>query len=207
MNYLARKTSIPVSRVLHLNLVVGHPLGVYMLLEKIPGVKLATIFSSLTGSEQEDLVAQVARWTIELFRHRFDAIGSLFSSNSDDFHVGTIVRLPFYIDGRNKLQLDRGPFSTAREYFLACAQRELCARTQSTQNTSDNYQRDVEDARFTIKRSMMLLSNAIRGCNGLDDDDPELQPFSLSLADLDLSKIYVSPKEPSHIVQSSFPTN
>ncbi|KAF8490288.1 hypothetical protein JB92DRAFT_3085199 [Gautieria morchelliformis] len=173
MNYLARKTSIPVSRVLHLNLVAGHPLG-------IPGVKLATIFLSLTGSEQEDL----------LFRHRFDAIGN-------DFHVRPIVRLPFYIDGRNKLQLDRGSFSTAREYFLACTQRELCARTQSTQNTSDNYQRDVEDARFTVERSMMLLSNAIRGCNGLDDDNPELQPFSLSLADLDLSKIYVSPR--SHL--------
>lgn len=34
MDYVATKTSIPVSRVLHLNLDAQHPLGVYMLLEK-----------------------------------------------------------------------------------------------------------------------------------------------------------------------------
>lgn len=69
------------------------------------------------------------------------------------------------------------------------------------QDVSDNYQRDVEDARFTVERSMVLLLNAIRGCRGLDDEDPELEPFSLSLADLNLSKIYVSAEDPSHIVR------
>ena len=143
---------------------------------------------------------------MELFQHRFDAIGSLYSSKTDEFHVGPIVRPLFYINGRDKLQLDRGPFPTARAYFVACAQRELdCARTQSTQDTSDNYQRDVEDARFTAERSMVLLLKAIRGCRGLDDEDPELKPFSLSLTDLDLSKIYVSATDPSRIVCFSDP--
>jgi hypothetical protein len=143
---------------------------------------------------------------VELFQHRFDAIGSLYSLKGDGFHVGHIVRPSFYVNGRDKLQLERGPFPTSRAYFVACAQRELdCARTQSTQDTSDNYQRDVEDARLTVERSMMLLLNAIRGCRGLDDDDPELAPFSLSLVDLDLSKIYVSPEDPSRIVRLSQP--
>ena len=35
MTYVASRTSIPVSRVLHLNLQTDHPLGVYMLLEKV----------------------------------------------------------------------------------------------------------------------------------------------------------------------------
>ncbi|KAF8575165.1 hypothetical protein K439DRAFT_1545511 [Ramaria rubella] len=201
MNYVAAKTSIPVARVLYLNLQTDHPLGVHMLLEKVPGVKLSTIFPDLTGFEQDLLVGQIARWTIELFRHRFDAIGSLYSSQTDEFHVGPIVRPSFYVDGRDKLMLDRGPFSTTREYFIACAQREIdSARTQSAQDTSDKYQRDVEDARFTVERSMVLLLNAIQGCRGLDDEDPELSPFSLSLTDLDLSKIYVSATDSTHIV-------
>jgi hypothetical protein len=35
MNYVAARTSIPVPRVLHLNLNPEHPLGVYLLLEKV----------------------------------------------------------------------------------------------------------------------------------------------------------------------------
>lgn len=141
---------------------------------------------------------------MELFQHRFEAIGSLYSSKTDNFRIGDIVRPSFYVNGRDTLQLDRGPFPTARAYFVACAQRELdCARTQSSQDMSDNYQRDVSDARLTVERSMMLLLNAIRGCRGLDDEDPELAPFSLSLAGLDLSKIYVSTEDPSRIVRFS----
>lgn len=212
MNYLASKTTVPVPGILHISTQSDHALGMYMLLEKIPGIKLSTIFSTLEVTRQDLLVTQIAKWTIELFKHRFAAVGSLYSSHSAsaspqelEYHVGAVSRPPFYVDGRDKLQIDRGPFSTARAYFIACAQREIdCARTQSTQDTSDMYQRDVEAARFTVERTMALMFKAIEGCKGLDDEDPELKEFSLSLVDLDLSKIYVSPEEPSKIVSLPF---
>ena len=138
---------------------------------------------------------------MELFKHRFDSIGSLYTSEDLGFQIGPICRPSFYVTDRGKLYLERGPFKTVREYFLACAQRELdCARTQFAQDTSDTYQQDVEEARFTVERSMELLVKAINGCKGLDDDEPETNKFSLSFMDLDLTKIYVSQQDPTKIV-------
>lgn len=164
---------------------------------------MSTIFSNLSSTVQDTIVEQIATWMMELFQHRFSAIGSLYL-NEDDFSVGQICQSSFYTNGRDKLDLNRGPFVTVRDFFLACAQRELdCARTQSIQDASDKYQKDVEDARFTVERSMALLTTAIAGCQGLDEEDPDTKEFSLSLSELNLTKIYVSPENPMNIVSGT----
>ncbi|KIJ52533.1 hypothetical protein M422DRAFT_43378 [Sphaerobolus stellatus SS14] len=205
LKYISEKTSIPVPRILHISLQSDSSVGNYILLEKIPGVKLSTIFSTLRPDQQDAIVARIAEWTFELFKHRFSAIGSIYSNADSEFTIGPICRPAFFVMGRGCLDLDRGPFSSARDYFMACAQRELdCARTQVSQGTSVTYQRDIENARFTVERSMTLLIRAIQGCKGLDDEDPETKEFSLSLTELDLSKIYVSLEDPTQMVSLPF---
>lgn len=148
---------------------------------------------------------QIARWSIELFKHRFDSIGSLYvkdeTSDNHTFFVGPISHPLFYGEDRGSLPLDRGPFQNSRAYFKACQQRELdSARTQCPQDTSDIYQKNVADARFAVERCMTLLGQAIDRCQGLAEDDAAFNELSLSIAEFDLSKIYVASDTPSLIV-------
>lgn len=148
---------------------------------------------------------QIAHWTIELFKHRFNSIGSLYVKEVPDgqeFVVGPISHPLFYGEDRGHLSLSRGPFQDSKAYFRACQQRELdFARTQCPQDTSDTYQKNVADARFTVEKCMTLLGRVIDGCRGLGEEDPALNELSLSMAGMDLNKVYVAPETPSLIVR------
>lgn len=136
---------------------------------------------------------------IELFRHRLSKIGSITDESGD---VGPVSSKLFYNEGRSRLSLDRGPFSSARAYYLACAQRELDAcRMLFAQDAPPSYQRDLEDSRLMVERITGLLCDLTNRCHGLDDDDPEMAPFSLDIHDLALKDIVVSPEDPTNIVR------
>ena len=166
------------------------------------GLCLDSIFTTLSSFEQNAIVAQIAQYMLEVFRHhRFDKIGALKSSEDAAVEVGSVALPSFYIDGRSSLTLDRGPFDSARAYYLACAQRELdCSRVLFVQDASPAYQRDLEDARLQIERIVGLLHDLIVRCQGLDGDDPVFAPFSLDIHQLSLKSIFVSPDDSSKIV-------
>jgi len=129
------------------------------------GVNLQTIYADLPVDTKEKIVASLATYMAEVFKHRLDGIGSLEFSRTSGFpdievshfvqiyvvivqraehhcmKVGQITSDPFWIDGRSELKLDRGPWKTARDYFDACAQRELdvSARQDRAQTGSLTY--------------------------------------------------------------------
>ncbi len=138
---------------------------------------------------------------LSLFTHRFSSIGSLVSDADGTYSVGPIVRRPFYEGGRAQFNLDRGPFRTAKAYYLACAQRELdCSRTLFVQSASPSYQKDLEDSNLQVERCVGLLSDLVNRCEGLDDDDPVLAPFSLDIHDIGLKNILVASDDHTRIV-------
>lgn len=164
-----------------------------------------TVFPKMTPSELDIIVASLARWMLELFAHRFASIGSLTTDKDRSFVTGPIVRRPFFADGRAQLTIDRGPFPTARAYYLACAQREIdCSRALFVQSASPSYQQDLEESRMQIESCVGLLSDLIGRCDGLDDDDVELAAFSLDIHDIGLKNILVSPDDYSKIVRDPY---
>lgn len=168
---------------------------------QVLGVPMDILFPSLSPSEQDLLIAQIAKWAIRLFRHRFESIGSLYANSEDGFMVGRIVKPSFFSEGRAHLPIDRGPFTTAKDYLLACAQREIdCARMLISQDASVAYQRDVEDCRLQVEQIMSLMADLIEKCKGLDDDDPELAPFSLDFHQLGLKNFVISESVPRRFV-------
>ncbi|OBZ72085.1 hypothetical protein A0H81_07592 [Grifola frondosa] len=202
MRYVADRTHIPVPqiRAFRLNTSEDRSTTPFVILEKPSGVPLDTVIFSLSPFEQNAIVAQMARWTLEIFKHRFDAIGSLFMDEAGDYRVGPLARRPFYVDGRAKLALDRGPFRTAKAYYTACAQREMdCSRVLFVQDAPPTYQRDLEDTRLTVERIVGLMCDLTDQCQGLDDGDPEVAPFSLDIHDIGLKDIYVSSANRSQI--------
>ncbi|KAI0671775.1 hypothetical protein C8Q78DRAFT_973298 [Trametes maxima] len=199
--YLSQHSSLPVARVLAFRdyaEVNGSTNDCFALYEKPAGVLLDTIFSKLTTKQQDKIVADLARWIVELFGHRFDKLGSLINGAGE---VGPTSSKPFLAEGRSRFGLDRGPFTTARAYYLACAQRELDAcRMLFAQDAPPSYQRDLEDSRVIVERIAGLLCDLTNRCHGLDDDDPAMAPFSLDIHDIGLKDIFVSRENPTEIV-------
>lgn len=189
-------------------------------MSQAPGVKLESIFDRLSQDTQDALVAQIARFMLEISHHHFSSIGSLQflrtsptppsspSPLAEPFQierstvVGPLTHPSFYVDGRVSIPLDRGPFPSSRKYFEACAQRELdSSRALFTQGAPEAYQRELEDGQLLVERCVSLMHNIIPHCQTLDDGDAELANFSLDLHELGLQRVFVNPDDPAQIVR------
>ncbi|CDO68951.1 hypothetical protein BN946_scf185000.g94 [Trametes cinnabarina] len=69
-----------------------------------------------------------------------------------------------------------------------------------TQDAPQSYQRDLEESRLMVERIAGLFCDLTNRCQGLDEDDPEMAPFSLDIHNLALKNIFVSPDDPTKIV-------
>jgi hypothetical protein len=190
---------------------------------QVPGVRLDTIFDDLPAETQDSLVAQLAHFMLEASRHSFPAIGSIALSQpaaaaaaapslapTDPATVpplGPLTHPCFYVDGRNSLALDRGPFPTARAYFLACAERERAATralfASGGSAAGADYQALLTDTHALVERAVALLVELVRRCDGLDGADAELARYALDLHELGPKNIIVAPEEPTRIVRLS----
>ncbi|KAI9440028.1 hypothetical protein H4582DRAFT_1569176 [Lactarius indigo] len=210
MKFVHERTSIPVPKILAYELDQSHPLGAHILLEKVSGgVRLDTIFDDLPAEAQNSLVTQLAHFMLEASRLSFPAIGSIIlpqSSAADPAAVpplGPLTHPCFYVDGRNALSLDRGPFPTARAYFLACAERERAATRAlftSGAPAGAEYQALLADTHALVERAVTLLIELVRRCEGLDGADAELARYALDLHELGPKNIIVAPDEPTRIL-------
>ncbi|GBE85653.1 hypothetical protein SCP_0801730 [Sparassis crispa] len=82
MEYVATYTRIPIPRVLHFSAevdpLVGSP---YILMSKVDGVPLSTLWDDMTDDHREIVLRQVVDILLELSTHRFDWIGALFKGD------------------------------------------------------------------------------------------------------------------------------
>ena len=189
------------------------------------GVRLDTIFEDLPAESQDALVTQLAHFLLELSHLSFSAIGSIALPRSADPSLpsspppspsppsappalpplGPLTHPCFYIDGRTALSIDRGPFPTARAYFLACAERERAAtRALFTQGApaGAEYQALLDETQAIVERAVTLLIELVRRCEGLDGADPELGRYALDLHELGLKNIIVARDDPTRIVRA-----
>ncbi|KAH9178246.1 hypothetical protein EDB89DRAFT_2064029 [Lactarius sanguifluus] len=191
MKFVHEQTSIPVPKILAYELDQSHPLGAHILLEKVSG--------------------GLAHFMLEASRLSFPAIGSIVlpqSPAADPAAVpplGPLTHPCFYVDGRNALSLDRGPFQTARAYFLACAERERAAtRALFTSGAGApagaEYQALLADTHALVERAVTLLIELVRRCEGLDGADAELARYALDLHELGPKNVIVAPDEPTRIL-------
>ncbi|KDQ57328.1 hypothetical protein JAAARDRAFT_35953 [Jaapia argillacea MUCL 33604] len=200
INYIKAGTSLPVPTIIAFDTSSTNGVGPYIITEKIIGVNLESMFSKLTPFQRHAVVAQIAEWMIELSHHRFEAIGGLVCQDST-YYVGPATGAAFFVDGRANLPLDRGPFTTARAYYQACAQRELdCSRVFLSQDTSLEYQRHLEDSRVQVERSVSLMLELISRCPDLDEDPPSPAPFGIDLHSVKLKDLFVTAENPSRII-------
>ncbi|KAL6310265.1 hypothetical protein BKA93DRAFT_906697 [Sparassis latifolia] len=82
MEYVATYTRVPIPRILHFSAevdpLVGSP---YILMSKVDGVCLSTLWDSMTDDNREIVLRQVVDILLELSNQRFDRIGALFKGD------------------------------------------------------------------------------------------------------------------------------
>ncbi|KAI0288020.1 hypothetical protein BC826DRAFT_916328, partial [Russula brevipes] len=187
---------------------------------QVSGVRLDTIFEDLPAESQDALITQLAQYMLELSHLSFPAIGSIAlsklscdpSTPPTPVSVSASPALPllgplthpcFYVEGRTALSIDRGPFPTARAYFLACAERERAAtRALFTQGApaGAEYQALLAETQTIVERAVTLLVELVRRCEGLDSADPELARYALDLHELGPKNIVVAQDDPTCIL-------
>jgi len=161
------------------------------------------VWNELEDFQQDLIIGQIARWMMELLKHFFPKIGSLYpvEDKPGGVQVGPIIQPLFYANGRSEHKLDRGPFSSARDYLSGCALRELdSTRLMFSQDTSKEYQERYQQEKINVERSMTLFEELIQRCPGLDEGDLEMAPFSLDMHKIGLKNFTVKDEDYSRVV-------
>ncbi|CAG8740698.1 5976_t:CDS:2, partial [Racocetra persica] len=106
MKYVRLNMNIPVPKIYYWNSSIYNPVGAeYILMERLPGRRLCKSLKKLT----------------------FSRIGSIFfdGKSNDQFKIGQVVEIDFFVNGRATLSMDRGPFNTTKEYVLAAIRNQI----------------------------------------------------------------------------------
>ncbi|KAL0958450.1 hypothetical protein HGRIS_000592 [Hohenbuehelia grisea] len=126
MQWVRAHTDIPIPAILFTCTDPTNPVGAaYMLMEKSVGHSLSKVWDTISQTQKDKLIAQLAQINVTLMKAcSFKQIGSIFSVDGA-FSIEPIVPSCFPWVFRRDLGLDRGPWASEREYLGACATREL----------------------------------------------------------------------------------
>lgn len=130
MQYLTSHTSIPVPRVIRYSVDadgggVGSP---YMLMTKVDGVSLYSIWDDMDDAKREIVLRQVVDILLELASHRFNKIGVLSKRECDgdsneSWYISPIVNSPD--DPSYSQAMPSTTFNSSIDYSLAYANAYL----------------------------------------------------------------------------------
>ena len=134
MQYVRAHTSVPVPRIIHHSVEVdsggvGSP---YIIMTKVDGVALSSIWDDMEESKREIVLRQVVDILLELASQRFDKVGMLFQQESDSKNAWYIM--PYVQVGPSTLDPDdtsvqwqalSKTFTSVIDYWLAYANTKL----------------------------------------------------------------------------------
>ncbi|KAL9601964.1 MAG: hypothetical protein Q9219_002188 [cf. Caloplaca sp. 3 TL-2023] len=150
LDFLRNILGIPVPRIIKWSsreLASSNPVGAeYMLMERMPGRQLSDVWPNMSQAQRFGLVKSVVEIEKKLMGAKFSRYGSIFYRNdrtndpqavestilaapegkdTSRFTLGPVVHPVFWIDEKSELDIDRGPWNTAEEYFRAVASCEI----------------------------------------------------------------------------------
>lgn len=173
MEYVRLKTKIPVPRVHHYDLTSENILcRPYILMDYLPGKPLSSCFDDLTQPKLRNIVKRWAEYTMELSKHQFPEIGSLFKEENN-FVIKKL--LPNEV---THLYDHRGPFRSVADYLFSMS--AIKKHAIASQNTNPHRYQDF--LRSTLLESLIPMFILPEHLNG---------PFVLSHRMFDMNSILV----------------
>jgi aminoglycoside phosphotransferase len=207
LSYIREQTSIPVPRVVAHSSTAENELGFeWVLMEKVPGVSLKSVWREMDMETKERETRVIARYVKQLRDQcSFDVIGNLYFREDipdktvrtvpvmdDRFVIGPTVTAFMFAGGR-KLRLPRnlGPYSNDAEYTaaLADAEAEDIRFLQSPEARAyDDFDEDLAEEASEI----MEAWGELQGVRATLFPS-HLRSFAPSHHDLSLSNVLVDP--------------
>lgn len=123
MKWLRRNTETPVPEIYAYSDGTGVGEGVeknelefeWILMEMMAGEPLEKKWRSMDEESKFRIVGKIAEYSVQLFRHQFEGIGSIY--DEEDGKIGEIVARDFFWGARIGMKVPRGPFKSAREWY------------------------------------------------------------------------------------------
>ncbi|KAL4905221.1 hypothetical protein BDW74DRAFT_185269 [Aspergillus multicolor] len=227
MDFLRNVLHLPVPRVYAWSSrATENPVGAeYILMEKQPGIMLSEVWYSLKGKQRAQLVLLIVDFEKTVAATKFTGYGSLYYKedllSSDDsqssplyvdhtgksvqstkFAIGPTNHRAFFNFGKGSLAIDRGPWSSAVEYVVAVAKREIASAKAGLRYTLMPEGRFYGPRQYqpTIAKKLSTLQNYLQVASYTLPENTASHALVLWHGDLNAQNIFVDPNEPTRIL-------
>ncbi|KAL8766864.1 MAG: hypothetical protein Q9209_006460 [Squamulea sp. 1 TL-2023] len=211
MNFV-RSHGVPVPRIYDYSATSQNCVGAeYMIMEKVGGTVLQQSWYSMTSNERYKIIEQIVQMEATLFSINLPASGSIYYKKDLDASVKTVdVSAPddrteycigpnagiwWWYEERANLDLDRGPYTDARDIMRAVGKRELAWASQFAQPRypSEGILREF----FNFEKvppddHINALNDYLRISDHLVPSEARLNRFILRHPDLQPNNLFVS---------------
>ncbi|KAK2863701.1 hypothetical protein FQN49_004075 [Arthroderma sp. PD_2] len=220
MDFARNILGTPAPKVLGWSSKRDNPVGAeYVIMEKIPGVQLETLWNKLDVEVKVNIVKEIAGYQRDWTLTSFSQYGGLYYkedlSNAtsliytdkdgkqvtdDRFAVGPSTSRQTIDDGRMDVNFDRGPWSSAKDYAKAAGYREMACITQTPHLPKSpiglygpqTYRPSKETKLKALKAYMEIVEHLL-------PNDESIRASHLWHNDLHAENIFVNPENPSEI--------
>ncbi|KAM5464249.1 hypothetical protein MauCBS54593_007068 [Microsporum audouinii] len=220
MDFARNILGTPAPKILSWSSGIDNPVGAeYVIMEKIPGVQLETLWNQLDVEVKVNLVKEIAGyqrdWTLTSFsqyggiyykKDIFNATSLTYTNKNgeqitdDRFAVGPSTSRQNIDDGRAGINFDRGPWNSALDYAKAAGYREMTCISQVKQlPRSPIGLYGPQTYRPSKEKKIKALQAYLDIVEHLLPDDKSIQTSHLWHNDLHAENIFVNPANPSEI--------
>ncbi|EFE38458.1 hypothetical protein TRV_06882 [Trichophyton verrucosum HKI 0517] len=220
MDFVRNILGTPAPKVLGWSSGTDNPVGAeYIIMEKIPGVQLETLWNKLDVEMKVNIVKEIAGyqrgWTLTSFpqygsiyyKEDIPNATSLTYTNKngeqvtdDRFTVGPSTSRQHFDDGRASVKFDRGPWGSPLDYAKAAGYREMECITQIPKlPKSPIGLYGPQTYRPSKEKKIRALQAYMEIVDHLLPDDKSITGSHLWHNDLHAENIFVNPDNPSEI--------
>ncbi|KAE8151530.1 phosphotransferase enzyme family protein [Aspergillus avenaceus] len=222
IDFVRNVLDIPTPQVYAWSSSTDNPVGAeYIIMERSRGLELSKLWDQLPGSEKFQIVRQLVGFEKALTSSPFPMYGSLYyakdlrnvrpnqlldiESRRDSidsiFAVGPTTNRTFFDDGRDAVDVNRGPWESLEDYVLCRAYRELaCLQTSTAFPRPQGFFYGPGQYQPTTSSKQKTLQNYIKVAPFLSPKDKELSKPVLWHPDLHADNIFVNPDRPTEIL-------
>ncbi|KAJ5783417.1 Aminoglycoside phosphotransferase [Penicillium psychrosexuale] len=192
----------------------------YIIMEKSRGVELSKLWDDLRGPDKLQIVQKLAEFEKALVSTPFPMYGSLYYADNlrdihsnqmielgdtktvdEQFAVGPTTNRTFFDDGRDAVDVHRGPWASLEDYACARAHRELaCLRTLKRFPRQQGLFYGPGQYQPTAQRKQETLWNYLKVAKYLSPEKKEISKPALWHPDLHGDNIFVNPDQPTEIL-------
>ncbi|KAF2461687.1 phosphotransferase enzyme family protein, partial [Lineolata rhizophorae] len=219
MDFVRNVLKVPAPKVFAWSSSADNAVGAeYILMERSKGVELSKVWDEISWEQRLEIVRVLVGYEKAFASTRLPSYGSLYyaedlpSSSSCQvvlegapdgkaFAIGPTTNRAFFDDGRDVVEVNRGPWPSIADFILSRAYRELeCIKKSSAFPGQQGLFNGPNQYHPTKAFKAEVLRNYLKVAIHILPDDPNLSKPTLWHSDLHPDNIFVDPDQPTKIL-------